>query len=239
MYGKEAISSIILLALSACNPFGLGRYKVQPHTAFVVPSPTAPYDERLAAYQQLRPETQKKGLVFKTDVPKKRKRAGDPLQLSDGTKVYHSEDLAPLVLPDSATAKAIEQHLLFEKQQKIWANSAAGLTALSSGGFSLGTFVFVRGDDDRSQNIGLGIALSSIVIGAISLAVSVPAARSKQELAQKANEEAFVNYDPSLRAFLGICQKDERLVDCYATEGNGTQPPKESLWERLKKKVKR
>ena len=239
MYGKAALSPIILLALSACGPFGLGRQKVEPHAAFVVPSPAAPYEERLSAYEQLRPETQKKGLVFKTDIPKKRKRASDPLQLNDGTKVYHSEDLAPLVLPDSVTAKAIEQHLLFEHQQKVWASSAIGLSALASGGLSLGTFVFVRGDDDRAQNIGLGIALSSIVIGAISLAVSVPASRSKQELAQKANEDAFVNYDPSLRVFLGICQKDERLVDCYATEGNGTQPPKESLLERLKKKIKR
>jgi hypothetical protein len=239
MYGKEAISAIILLTLSACSPFGLGRQKVEPHAAFVVPSPAAPYEDRRAAYEQLRPETQKRGLVFKTDVPKKRKRAGDPLQLSDGTKVYHAEDLAPLVLPDSVTAKAIEQHLIFEQQQKIWASSAIGLTALATSGLSLGTFVFLRGDESRSQNIGVGIALSSIVIGAISVAVSVPAARAKQELAQKANEDAFVNYDPSLRAFLGICQKDERLVDCYATEGNGTQPPKESLWERFKKKVKR
>jgi hypothetical protein len=240
MYQKDAISSLILLSLvSACSPFGLPRQKTYPHVAFVVPSPTAPYDDRLAAYQALRPEVQKKGLIFKTDVPKKRKKANDPLQLMDGTKVHHSEDLAPLVLPDSITAQAIERHLMFEKQQKIWASSAIGLTALASSGLSLGTFVFVRGDDDRTENIGLGLALGSIVLGAVSVAVSVPITRGKLELAQKANEEAFVNYDPSLKSFLGICQKDERLVDCYATEGNGTQPPKESLLERLKKKVKR
>jgi hypothetical protein len=236
----STVSGSALLSLTlACSPFAPFRQKSMPHASFVVPSPTAPYEERLDSYEALRPETQKKGLVFKTDVPKKRKKADDPLKLNDGTRVYHSEDLASLVLPDSVTAQAIQKHLEFEQQQKVWLSSGIGLTALSTGGMSLGTFVFLRGDDDQSQNLGLGIALGSLVLGAIALSVSLPVASSKGELAQKANEDAFVNYDPSLRAFLGICERDDKLVDCYATDGNGTQPPKESLLERLKKKVKR
>lgn len=235
---KKIAATLCLAVLSSCTTLGLGKKAAKPHVSFVVPSAQAPYDERLAAYEQLRPETERKKRLFKTAIIKKRKKPDAPLTLADGTQVYHSEDLAPLVPPDSVTAQAIERHLKYERSQKIWASSAIGLSSLSGGAFSLGLFVFVRADDKETKNLGLGFAIGGIVLSAVSLAVSIPVANARAELAQKANEDAFVNYDQALRVFLGICERDGKLVDCYSLE-EGEQPIQESLKDRLKKRFGR
>jgi hypothetical protein len=213
----------------ACSslPFQLVK-KPPPHASFVATPREAPYEQRKETYEQLRPATEQRAL-FKR---KKRREPGTPLLLANGVKVHYAEDLAPLVPADSVTATSIDRALYHRHKQQVWAGFATGFSALSASGLSLGLFVFTRADNQQSENTGIGIAVGSVVLGALSLALCVPTARAQDLQAQKATEDAFVNYAPALRTALGICQDGDRLTDCDA--GPNSQPTKIPLKERIK-----
>lgn len=204
--------------------------KPPPHASFVIPPRDASYEQRLEAYEELRPATEKRA-VFKR---KKRREPGTPLELANGTKVHYAEDLDTLVPPGSVTAEAIEKSLIHRRKQQVWAGFATGFSALSTSGLSLGLVVLSRADAEKGQNIGIGVAISSVIVGAVSLALFIPMSRSQDLLAQQATEDAFVNYDQALRVSLGICQDGDKLVDCDASPGS--QPVRIPLRERIKRR---
>jgi hypothetical protein len=234
MSPKVACALLLGLSLSSCTTLQYlaeGR-KAKPHVSFVVPPRSAPYEERLAAYEELRPEAERKTLITRKT---KRREPGAPLVLADGTTIYHAEDLATLVPADSATAEAIERVVVHERKQRVWTNLAIAFGGVSSGALTLGLVVFRQGEAEETQNLGLGIAAGSIILGTVGVAVFIPVANTNGQKAQKAREDAFVNYDQALRESLGICLDGDRLVDCDAT-APGSQPAKEPLKERIRKR---
>ena len=114
-----------------------------PHVLLKGPPADAPLQERTDAYEVLRPV----GTVEKTSVTVTRFSATtnqylEYLQLNDGTRVVHPEDLSPVVTPESPTGKAIasrQQHL-DEAARLSWIGlgtcTAVG-SAVTAGGVAL------------------------------------------------------------------------------------------------------
>jgi hypothetical protein len=112
------------------------------------------------------------------------------------------------------------------------------LGAVSTSGLALGGVVFRNGEAQETKDKGIIISVSSILVGALSLAIFVPLASAQEEAAQKASEDAFVNYDQGLREVLGICQDGDRIVDCYGSDPT-SGPTRKPIRDRIRDWFKR
>jgi len=93
---------LLLLAcgLSAC----------QAHVTLLAPRADAPLEERVKAYQVLKPISSHELVLITTQGGMVTGTSSTPsyLQLNGGARVYHVEDLLPVLPPDSAAARAAE-----------------------------------------------------------------------------------------------------------------------------------
>jgi hypothetical protein len=169
-----------------------GCLPTQSHVVLQAPSPEAPFEERLAAYQRLRPD-EVIALSSTALSADQRAESGSVVfvLLSDGTIVEEPDDLLPVVGPDSETAQQAERYRRLKSRGLVLLYS--GEAAFAFGGLSL--LAFVDGPLSVAGDVGLGVGLASALTGIVLYAMSetprVPrlAPRSPGDLRRGADED--------------------------------------------------
>jgi hypothetical protein len=200
---RAAVAALAPTLLLACGP---------AHVQLATPPPSANVVERAATYEQLRPL----GTSTQTDVIMTPNMLlvtqSEFLQLADGTRVYHPDDLEPVVADDSATGRAIRDYRDAKASSRRWRNGtliamAAGVAAATVGGIVL--------SNDEESGVGGALFLSGGLVTIFSplglLGTIVP-----EREARDARRTAFFTYDASLRQAMNLCVDGMRVVDCHA-----------------------
>jgi hypothetical protein len=197
----------LLAALTACAACA-GR----PHVTLTAPAQTAPLEARIAAYRQLRLKSRIEVVKYDGRTIGSSTRS---LILADGTRVYHFEDLLPVVSPDSATAKAVLESERLERRALplLWGGAAAMM-----GSFALFQFTGDRLFEGDPITVGatLGLFVGGVVGGVFG--------RSYERRAQGARVDALAGLDDSLRENLGLCGEGGAVVDCASPPAAATAP---------------
>lgn len=203
MTRATAATTLPALLLAACGP---------AHVQLATPPPSASVAERAATYEQLRPL----GTSSQTDVIMTPNMLlvtqNEFLQLADGTRVYHPDDLEPVIADDSATGRAIRDYREAKASSRRWRNGtliamAAGVAVATVGG------IVLSGDED--SGVGQGLFLTGGLVTIFSplglLGTIVP-----EREARDARRTAFFTYDASLRQAMNLCVDGMRVVDCHS-----------------------
>jgi hypothetical protein len=188
---------------AACGP---------AHVQLATPPPSANVVERAATYEQLRPL----GTSTQTDVIMTPNMLlvtqSEFLQLADGTRVYHPDDLEPVVADDSATGRAIRDYRDAKASSRRWRHGtliamAAGVAVATVGGIVLSS--------DEESGVGGALFISGGLVTIFSplglLGTIIP-----EREARDARRTAFFTYDGSLRQAMNLCVDGMRVVDCHA-----------------------
>jgi hypothetical protein len=185
--------SLLLLALTAC---------LKPHAALLAPPPGASAEERVKAYESHRPRGESKSSVVQEgDAVAERT---DYLILGDGTRIYHPEDLTPLVAAESRTAQSAARSKDATEQLTLIAYIGAAVTIAGVAVMAVG------GTDSDLFYPGLGASLLGVggVVGAgIYYWPTINDERTS----------AFSTYEDDLRKQLDICVNGLEVVACPAT----------------------
>lgn len=196
---KRLITLLICSASLTLQSCGLFRVDLK------APSPQAPVDERIEAYEALKPVgeeipfysagTRTEGGVSKTS---------QALLLANGLKVSRPEDLRVAVPPNSNTSKAIKKFGYHDRRSNLL---KLGAWALFMGAITtgiLGTVVYDN-NDHGNPNHGKSIAIwvGSGVLLAGGITTTVFAIRHAKS-AQKSRYQAFKSYDQDLLDYLQI-----------------------------------
>src|SRR4051812_29817895 len=120
-----------IVAIMCCALFG---GCTQPHLTLSAPPAAASLSERSDAYAALRPAstrvtTEASTWLGATIVTSRRT---DYMELGDGRRVYHPEDLLSVIPRDSDTALSISEVRRSERRE-TWLGAAAGICALAGG----------------------------------------------------------------------------------------------------------
>jgi hypothetical protein len=197
---------VIGLGISGLISFGCGG----PHVQLSAPPANSPAEQRAAAYEQLRPlsmhETHttyvRGGAVVGAT------RSTDYLQLNDGRRVYHAEDVLPVVPPSSPAATAAEE-------SDSNASTATALTITAYGmvgaGLAISTVPLLTKEPGEDLNltplyIGLGVVVLAMVPAIL--------AGSFRRTANDEKATAFETYDAGLRRQLNLCERNQVVVPC-------------------------
>jgi hypothetical protein len=136
------------------------------------------------------------------------------LYLANGTRVYHPEDLLPVVGLDSITARAIRN--VHKHRRK-----ALGYTGISfasmAGLLAMATRVIIGESESyfsTPEKIGLVVIGSGLVVGMFG-------ASYHKRQAVKSWRDANENYNAGLAQRLGVCTSSFIVVPCEST----TMPP--------------
>lgn len=205
--GVIALTSSLL---GACSP---------PHATLTVPaSRAAPPAERLQAFERYRPAATSNTVVIQSGTAVQ--QTTDFLVLADGTRIYHAEDLAGAVFPDSATARAAERsHQRYSRARML---STIGWAAVAVG-FGITLVPALTADHDeigsstKGLTIGIGVAAVGIVVGLVGGASGRHAHDEKLS--------AFTTYEADLRTRLDLCVNQTEVVDCQAAREQGVAVP--------------
>lgn len=198
--GKLLLLSLFLLGAGCAE-----RYRVQLRA----PDPQAPLEERLAAYESLRPVTRTDLFFYK------RKETIQSITLQDGTTIYHTRDLLPVVAAHSPTAAWAREEASYRRSALYWNLPLVGGAALSF----LSMLAVVQGDQ-----FGLDRAFFFSTTSLLASAPLTLIVRARNRRANQAREAAFADYDASLREYLNLCQVEEKLVDCDAAPSAPNSP---------------
>jgi hypothetical protein len=185
----------------------------EPHQQLNAPPATASEAERLAAYGKLQPLS-----MHSTDITYLRggvavghEREVDYLQIADGRRVYHAEDILPVVAEDSPAATAAKRSS--SKRQLGDALYWGGVAALTAGAVLFLTPLFLEDDEQTGEpSFNPPLALSGGLMlggGALIIIAKLPS-RSGHDEAQT----AFETYEPALRKKLNLCVIEGVLVAC-------------------------
>src|SRR5262245_10442890 len=90
-------AAFLLCLLAACVP--------KPHVRLEAPRADAPSGERVAAYERLEPRVLDQTMIY-DEHHNLVQSTNDSLLLGDGQRIYHAEDLEPVVAANSLTARA-------------------------------------------------------------------------------------------------------------------------------------
>lgn len=221
-----AVALVATLATPACHG----------HVQLRAPLKQAPVEIRLDAYEKLRPlgYRQTTTTTYRGFTKVSESTTLDFLQLSNGVRVYHTDDLLPLLEPGSGAYVAARdaESDATTASWLLWGGAVVGLA---------GTALFAFGPHDEPADdefggpsfsttnyVGLGIATVGIGALVASIFVSKSAADERRS--------AFVSYDDGLRRHLGLCVRDGELDDCAppnrpsrvpyypTTDGGGFRP---------------
>lgn len=163
------------------------------------PVSTASLDQRIAAYQSLK--TREIHRVVRGNFLQGRTIITDSLETVDGRRIFHPDDLAPVVVPDSATARAITEHQREETQAFLW--RLGGFAVAGVGAGLLGQGMKQEGDSGNGWVIaGATIALA----GSLMLTIGGNLADGR---AHREKERAFKSYDMDLARGLALCHQPE------------------------------
>lgn len=181
-----------------------------------VPSRAAPFAQRAAAWERLRPV----GMGY-TDVTHVRGGA----MVSGGA--FREREFDRVVLPGDVEVRAAEDLLPALDEGSDAANAAAraGTLRQARDGLELGGAVlaitslvslpllYAATDDRRATDTGSTVLLSTAVVGGLAVVLGAVVLRP---LANNARQEAFAAYRDGLDRRLGVCMGPGGLQDCAA-----------------------
>lgn len=190
---RRILTLLASLFIASCFPH------VQVNTT--LPPTSAPLYDRVQAYQELK-------VVGLEDLKKKGEQRGKPFYVEDrihailgnGTTLYHSDDLLPLVGRVGEFGKLMQ--LATQQQKRSKRAFIGGLSLLGSAGLLI-PVAFQAGDrgNQRNANIAGSAGAVSIITGTALLLVSLYFRVDSQVQKYYAWEE----YDGALRHRLGLC----------------------------------
>jgi hypothetical protein len=177
------------------------------HVKITAPAPTAPYEERREAYENLKPKTTFEFIGFdKYTMTTNRSTVG--IVLPDNRVVQRAEDLLPAVSPDSETALYAKRGVALQtRARRIFLSIplTAGL------GFVGGTLAFrlveeqPQGPTLSDFKIAGGVGLGILTL----IASTIPAVH-----ATMVREKSFLSYEQDLQAYLHLCKVDDAITEC-------------------------
>lgn len=178
------------------------------------PAPTAPLEERAAAYDKLRPS------LVRTAAPNGWPGATEPrlLVLNDGTVVRDPLDLAPAVKPGSATLLYGQEARDLENTSRIFNGVAVGVATvglLGELGALVATSALIDTDPGQISEAESWVLTAGVVSGATALVglLGILPTSLLQLAADDARAIAFQTYDKDLRARLALVPKQRALVE--------------------------
>jgi hypothetical protein len=189
-----ALASII--AGVACNP----------HVSLQAPPATAAPEARLHAYSDLRPVYYQRTEVTtstKSGNTVSQHTRTDFVELDDGTKVYHPEDLLVVLHHDSQAYEAIRAYEASATKNRYF--YLGGSAALFAGLL----MVVMNLNDDGSKPLlytGGGLAIGGTV--------SFLYGQHQGNVASEKAAEAYESYDAGLRQRLNLCGENDAVVSC-------------------------
>ncbi|MEM9192341.1 MAG: hypothetical protein AAGF12_24415, partial [Myxococcota bacterium] len=193
------------------------------HVQLSAPDRTAPLQARVQAYEELRPTLLQQTQNYHVGAfgaVSRGLRTTDYIITNGGERVYHPEDLLPVVDPDSPTAIAAEE----SDAKKA---TAAWLAPLFVGSIAAGAAValtpyIVAEDVTEVGFIPLIVGIAIILVG--GLGTGIPMLLIRQSAEDDA-ATAFATYGRSLREHLNLCTTDGRIYDCDTGPIANVPPP--------------
>jgi len=173
------------------------------HVFLQVPTPQAPFAERAKAYQDFRP------ISYQVS---NNSQQVDFLELGNGTRVYHPDDLLSAVARDSATARAIDRSDQLRRTAPWFGFSA--LACMIAGG-TLVAIATVGRDRPNSSLLASGMAVGAVGGLAFGIASATVYRRSVDQA-----RSAFDSYDGDLQRKLSVCVD----ADCDANSVHERTP---------------
>lgn len=205
------LRKVVGTCLSVTLSFGATACGSEPHVGLNAPSARASFEERGRAYDQLKPLSMHEThtTYLQGGSPVGSERTTDYLQLADGRRVYHAEDILSVVPSDSAAATAA-------LESESYASSASTFKTVYWVLFTVGGLVMITpllsaGDGD--------VSMTPVLVGGGVMLAGIPfifMAKSKRNSANDAKATAFETYEPGLRKTLNLCAKDGKVFDCAA-----------------------
>jgi hypothetical protein len=175
----------------------------QHHVKLRASGPSAPLKQRLAEYRQLKPLTQVRSPYLYLFSAVERHF----LLLADGRRVYHAEDLLPVVRPDSPTARYIARVQRLRKIQ-FWVGLASMAATIT------GTVLAIVGFTGDDTPMGV----TGCVVGGVGMMGGFNLAKLFDAQARDTALSAFTSYDRALRQYMGLCPVGEgdaaKVGDC-------------------------
>lgn len=189
-----------MVMASAVLSAGSGCRHARAHVRLDPPAATAPLDQRAAVYRSLK--TREIHRVVRGSLLMGRTITIDHLETMDGRRIFHPGDLAPVVPPDSATARAITEYQREKTQAFFW--RLGGYIVAGVGAILLGQGMEQRSDDSGNGWViaGATIALSGSLM--VTLGGNMADGRAHREKGR-----AFKSYDMDLARGLALCHQPE------------------------------
>ncbi len=184
---------------------------------------TASEEERIAAYNRLRPAAHSVAIsvVSQGGISVS---SSTSVILADGSKIVHPGDFLPVLSEETVAVKRIQEFESAAETSRLW-----GVTGLLTVGAGIALMLSSLDDSDRvSDRVSDGRqTLSYFFLGA-SL-VSLFVGHHYRNKAFRESEGVFATYDESLRQSLNLCLRGNALVDCAETQVAAVIAPREAL----------
>lgn len=182
-----------------------------PHVMLNAPAESAPIEERGRAYEQLKPLSMHEThtTYYQGGAMVGASRTTDYLQLADGRRVYHAEDILNVVPADSPSARAA-------RESDSRASTASTYTTISWILITVGGVIMIAPLLDSDTNFDT----TPFLIGGGVMLAGLPFIFMASSQRAQANDEkatAFETYEPALRKKMNLCAtKDRQIIDCAA-----------------------
>ncbi len=181
-----------------------------PHVRLSAPDASAPPKERLKAYGKLRPLSMHETHVttLQGGVPVGSYRQTDYLQLASGQRVYHAEDLLPVIPEQSVSAAAAR-----EAESSL--STANTLQWVAVGLMVVGGMVMVASVTSAPTDDGPN--MTPVYVGGGIMMAGLPVffwGSAERSSAQDEKATAFETYDSSLRDQMGLCADGKEVSPC-------------------------
>lgn len=191
-----------------------------PHVQLSSPPASAPSEERLAAFENLQPQSTAGTVTVAGSQPVA--QTTDFIVLGDGRRVYHANDLVAVVPADSPTARAGRNSQAAQDRGDTWYKVALGIALV---GVAMTTYSALTagdpGDEDFGPGplfvVGLGVAGAGIGTGFF--------AGREYKIAHDERVTAFSTYRKDLMKGLDLCVDGLELKPCdVSTPAPGAGP---------------
>lgn len=172
-----------------------------------VASPGAPFRERQASFETLRPEGLDVTHIIHYDrMFGRHERYVDALHLVGGTTVYSPDVLLTAVEPDSPTARSIARYDLLRRRtnRRLWISRGFALAALGA----LATTLAVKNDNAQ---VGAAATTGGLLLGWVGTRFAL---RRGMRNRDQAEYDAYLTYDADLADHLGLCVNDDTVSAC-------------------------
>jgi hypothetical protein len=170
------------------------------HATLSASASTAPIEERQASYEKLKSKDQ--GLR--------------QLTLSDGSEVYHIEDMLAVIPEDSKAAKQAKKSQKFFIPGIVATSATLALSATALSLFASGGVKLKEGSDTDNEAL-IDQGLKTMLIGVGFGVALFPAGIATKHFAggwRTSREAAFKGYNSALKKQLNLCEQDGQLMEC-------------------------